>query len=110
MDSLRNEDDQEYRDTIKRPAIDANTYIKAQKASIGSPKKANEILAESFEALHHESGDTVETLTRLQMFADNNDMTPSEAFDFIMKSVLKDGGEIHEKFRKQRLFRPEYWG
>lgn len=100
---------EKYRDKIKRVAIHKPTYTKAELHCIGTSKKPNKLIQNTFNIFFNEQGEKIEGFKRIEEFAERNDMEVDDALDVLMMAVLDDAGEIEENFRKQRLFDNELW-
>jgi len=98
-----------YQDTIKRPAVDAEIYLKAEKACVGEDIQPNRLIQETFNSLFDSDGEPIDGYGRLNKFAEQNDLTIEEAMNLLLVRLLDSAGNIDPNFRKQMFFDSEYW-
>ena len=92
--------DDSYKDSIKRPAIDKNVYYVANDASRYTEKNTKDIIEESVLKLYSEGGYKHEFHERIEIYAENNDMSAIDAFNIIVKSIIEEDGEIRLPAKK----------
>jgi len=98
--------DDNYSDSIKRPAIDKYVYYVANDASRYTNDNTKDIIEKSVLKLYTDKGFKHEFHERVEMYAEENDISDVDAFNMIIKSIVDDEGEI--RLPAKKLIKEEY--
>lgn len=98
--------DDSYKDSIKRPAVDKHVYYVANDASRYNEKNTKDIIEESVLKLYSEGGHKHDFHERIEIYAEENDISVVDAFNMIIKSIIEEDGEI--RLPAKKLIKEEY--